>query len=154
MKKYLVLIAMLLAACGEQGTNDKNSAKDVSSDVAEVAEVERDGNLIKLKAVNAGAIVNAKVGQEIVLELESNANDDKNWQFVTFVGEDNIVEELQAEYIPNENTEGVGEDSGKGVYRLKLLKPGEIIVSANYIRDNEEFDIKKKSDYAVKVVIE
>lgn len=154
MKKYLVLIAMLLAACGEQGANDKNSVDNASSDVVKVAEVERDGDLIKLKAANAGMIVNAKVGQELEVQLEGNSTTGYNWQFITFIGKDDMVEELQSEYIPNENSEGMVGVGGKSVYRLKLLKAGEIIISAYYVRGNEEVDVNKKSDYAVKVIIE
>ncbi len=154
MKKYLVLVAILLAACGEQGTSNKDTAGDISGEVAKVTEVKVEGNVIKLTAENSGAVVSAKVGQELELQLAGNATTGYNWQFITFVGDENMVEELQSEYIPDENPDGMVGVGGKSVYRLKLLKAGEIVVSANYVRSNEEVDINKKSDYAVKVVIE
>ena len=72
--------------------------------------------------------------------------------FVTYVLEDGVVEELAEEYIPDENPDnklGVG---GKSVYRIKVLKEGEIFITANYEKVSETTK-KDDNDFSVTVTI-
>ena len=65
-----------------------------------------------------------------------------------------MVEELEEKYIPDEADGKVGV-GGKAVYRIKLLKAGEIYVTANYVRgEDSKNDESKEDEYSVKVIIE
>lgn len=152
MKKYLVLVAMLLAACGEKDQN-KEVAAETNNEVA-VVDVQAVDGVFNLTLENNHADLSAQVGQEIDLRLKANATTGYKWNFVTYVSEDDAVEELEETYIEDEHSEGMVGVGGTAVYRIKLLKPGVNIVTANYERDADKVEPKEDDEFVVRVVVE
>ena len=144
MKKYLLLVAMLLAACGQKDA-EKNA------DVVAASE-----DIVGLSAQDSGAIVTIKAGQEVEVELEANATTGYSWQYITYVKDDGIVEEVDERYVADENPEGMVGVGGKSFYKIKTLKPGEAIIVANYVRDEDKANIDniEENDFAVRLEIE
>ncbi len=144
MKKYLLLVAMLLAACGQKDA-EKNA------DVVAASE-----DIVGLSAQDSGAIVTIKAGQEVEVELEANATTGYSWQYITYVKDDGIVEEVDERYVADENPEGMVGVGGKSFYKIKTLKPGEAIIVANYVRDEDKANVDniEENDFAVRLEIE
>ncbi len=143
MKKYLLLIAMLLAACGQKDA-EKNA------DVVAASE-----DIVGLSAQDSGAIVTIKAGQEVEVELEANATTGYSWQYITYVKDDGVVEEVDEKYVADENPEGKVGVGGKSFYKIKTLKPGEAIIVANYVRGEDEANVdREENDFAVRLEIE
>lgn len=150
MKKYLALLVMFLVACGQ---SDGDKVKDANAEQA-AAEVEQGSNLIKLGSDQNRHEITTAVGQEVELTLDANATTGYKWNFVTYVSEEDAVEELEEKYVPDDADGKVGV-GGKAVYRIKLLKPGDIYVTANYLRgDDQEEDKREEDEYSVKIIVE
>ena len=152
MKKCLALVALLLAACGQN--DDANTKTQNVEDVAVVDEAAQGSELINLTINDHRHEINAAIGQEVEVTLDANATTGYRWSFVTYVNEDDAVEELKDDYIPNENPDGKVGVGGQAIYRIKLLKAGDVYVTANYSRDeglaNKE---NADDDFSVKLVV-
>lgn len=151
MKKYLVLVAMLLAACGNKDAKQNAVDENVAAgDAAQYVDV------VDLDANDSGSIVTVKAGQEVEVQLDANATTGYNWQYITYVKDEGVVEELGENYVPNDNPDGMVGVGGKSFYKIKTLVPGEAIVVANYVRDADKVnaDDIKENDFAVRLVIE
>ncbi|MBQ9235600.1 MAG: protease inhibitor I42 family protein [Alphaproteobacteria bacterium] len=154
MKKYLVLAAMLLAACGEKEAA-KDAAVAANDTPAAVEESAEAGNSVINLSINDNRMeVEARVGQEVVLSLDANATTGYKWSFVTYVADEQAVEELEDTYVADEAPEGMVGVGGKAVYKLKLLKAGDVYVTANYSRD-EGLASKEdqEDDFSVKLAV-
>lgn len=141
MKKYAVILAMLLAACGEKGNKVEENVANV--DTADEVVAATDDSFIKLAKKDSGSKIEAEVGAVVEVVLEGNVTTGYNWEFISYVSSDDAVEELMTKYIPDENPDGKVGVGGKSIYRIKLLKPGDLVVVANYLRASEE---KKPED--------
>ncbi len=149
MKKYLVMAVMLLAACGK--SNDVSNKAESADENPAVVEAKQDEALISLTMADNNQNVNAKVNQEVELTLDANATTGYNWAFITYVDGDDVVEELVEKYVPDEadGKLGVG---GKAIYRIKLLKAGEVYITANYVRAGT--DEEAQNSFNAKVIVE
>ena len=151
MKKYLLLVAMLLAACGQKDA-DKSAAENA---VATDENVQYE-DVVGLSEQDSGSIVTIKAGQEVEVELKANATTGYSWQYITYVKDDGIVEEVDERYVADENPEGMVGVGGKSFYKIKTLKPGEAIIVANYVRDEDKANVDniEENDFAVRLEIE
>ena len=143
MKKYLVLIAMLLAACGE-----KASKQEVAS------EVNANNVVVNLSMKDGGSIVTVKSGDEIEVKLDVNDATGYSWQYVSYVKDEGVISEEEDRFVPAEDSES--DVKGFGVYRVKMLKPGEAIIVANYVSDadKDKQEEKDQNDFAIRVISE
>lgn len=144
MKKFLALILMLvLTGCGEKNDAVEKTTQNNEDVKSPIVNLTIDDNKKNIEVL---------VNQEVELQLVANPTTGNNWNFVTYVVEDGVVEELAEEYIPDENPDnklGVG---GKSVYRIKVLKEGEILITANYEKVSETTK-KDDNDFSVTVTI-
>lgn len=145
MKKYLVLIAMLLAACGEKGTKQE----------AAVVEGESNSVTVNLTMKDGGSIVTVKSGDEIEIKLDAKDATGYSWQFVSYVKDDGVIEELEDKFVPVDDADNA-DVKGMGVYKIKMLNPGETIIVANYVSDADKGkqEDREQNDFAVRIISE
>lgn len=90
--------------------------------------------------------IEIKIGQEFVINLESNPATGYHWQLADPVNED-ILKVIKSGYKSKiENLAGAG---GQGVWVFKAVKEGKTKISFKYMRWQTEFPVAKTHNYAV-----
>ena len=106
----LCILGVIFAAC-------------VSSFAKEVKDVKHDG------------IIQANVGEELVITLESNMTTGYRWQLASSIDKNTLIVVGLKYIVPKSKAVGAG---GKEEWTFKALKPGKITVIFNYLRSWEK----------------
>lgn len=127
MKKFILLIAMLFS---------------VSCAKAAIELSEEDGN----------KQINALVGQEYVIKLPANATTGYSWKFIS--DDADKFEVLEEKYIVDSAKQGMVGAGGQSIYKIRLIKKGELRLQARYFRPWEGFNADKDKSVQWYFVIE
>jgi predicted secreted protein len=114
----VALAAVLLPACGGSGEPPAESSPSI---------------IAVTPAAATGTIVQARVGDTVVVTLAANATTGYEWTFAP--GETFTIE--RSEYVPDENPEQLVGKGGAQLVTLKVTKPGSSNLTGTYARSWE-----------------
>jgi len=90
--------------------------------------------------------IEVKIGQEFVINLESNPNTSYHWQLAEPVNED-ILQVIKSGY--KSKIENLAGADGQGIWVFKAVKQGKTKISFKYMRWQTEFPVAKTHNYVV-----
>ena len=128
MRKYLAVLVMLLAACQAE--------------------------IIHLAETDNGKEIKAHAGQEISVSLPGNITTGYNWQFMAEGNSDGVYKEIENQYRADDVQQGMVGSGGVSIYRMKLLKPGKVKLTARYYRPWQKFNPETDKSIEIFITVE